>query len=174
MAIVLPSGFNITNIEPVDARFTVANQSARLGFSSANIYEGLVVYQQDTNELYVLIDTANWNNTSGWQLVGSGISGGISSYIATGSVTASVDVTSNIFLVRSASNSLFSITSTGQTTISGSAADLFIVKGAYNNPIFTVSQSGVVIFATQSVELTTDAPYGGMYFTAASFFVGLD
>ena len=51
MAITLPAGFNITNKEPVDARFTVADQAARLAFSSANVYNGLLVFQRDTNEL---------------------------------------------------------------------------------------------------------------------------
>jgi hypothetical protein len=40
-----------------------------------DIYEGLVVYQLDTNQLWVLIDTANYNNDSGWQLVGTGAGG---------------------------------------------------------------------------------------------------
>ena len=66
MATSVQSGFTIGNIEPVDARFTVANESARLGFAEDNVYEGLIVYQQDTDELYVLTDVANWNQTSGW------------------------------------------------------------------------------------------------------------
>jgi len=69
VAINLPSGFNILNTDPVDARITVADRSARLGFSSANVYEGLVVYQQDNNQVYVLRDTTNWNNDNGWKVV---------------------------------------------------------------------------------------------------------
>jgi hypothetical protein len=65
--------------------------------------------------------------------------------IATGSVSASVNVGSNIFLITN-----------------------------NNQPVLTVSQSGVVIFSTQSQELTGLAPNGGIYFTSASFFVGLD
>ena len=90
MAIILPSGFSITNVDPIDARFTVANQTALLGFSAANVYEGLVVYQQDTNQLYVLTDTGSYSSISGWTLVGSGGSSGTSTFIATGSVTASL------------------------------------------------------------------------------------
>ena len=95
MAIILPGGFNITNNEPVDARITVADQTARLAFSSANVYEGLVVYQQDTNELYVLIDTSLWNSNSGWQLVGSG---GGSTFPYTGSaiISGSLNVIGSI------------------------------------------------------------------------------
>jgi hypothetical protein len=96
------------------------------------------------------------------------------SFIASGSVTASVDISSNTFLITSASKNIFSITNTGTVTVSGSAQTLFLVKNSSNNNILTVSQSGVVIIATQSIELTGTAPNGGMYFTSGSFFVGLD
>ena len=75
MAIVLPSGFQITSKDPIDSRITVANQAARLGFSAANIYNGLVVFQRDTNELYVLKDTGSAASNTGWNLVGSGSGG---------------------------------------------------------------------------------------------------
>ena len=66
MAIILPGGFNITNSEPVDARISLADQSARYALSSANVYEGLQVYQKDTNQIWVLIDTTNVGNSNGW------------------------------------------------------------------------------------------------------------
>jgi hypothetical protein len=66
MAIILPGGFNITNNEPVDARISLADQSARYALSSANVYEGLQVYQKDTNQIWVLIDTTNVGNSNGW------------------------------------------------------------------------------------------------------------
>ena len=171
MATILPSGFSITNVDPIDARFSVSNQTARLGFSAANVYEGLVVYQQDTNELYVLTNTGSYNSTGGWTLVGSGAG---STFMATGSVTASVDVSGDIFIIRSASYNPFTVSGTGLTTISGSAANLFLIKNASNQPVLTVSQSGVVILATSSVELTGPAPNGAIYFTSNSLFVGLD
>jgi len=71
MAIILPSGFNITNNEPVDARFSLADQTARYGLSSANIYEGLVVYQRDNDTLWILVDTAEVSGPGGWQQITS-------------------------------------------------------------------------------------------------------
>jgi hypothetical protein len=65
--------------------------------------------------------------------------------IATGSISASVDIGPNIFIITN-----------------------------NNQPVLTVSQSGVVVFATQSQELVGTAPNGGIYFTSSSFFVGLD
>tara|TARA_R110000868_G_scaffold75600_1_gene217943 strand:+ start:3286 stop:3678 length:393 start_codon:yes stop_codon:yes gene_type:complete len=94
--------------------------------------------------------------------------------ISTGSVSASVSLAGNVFIVKSGSLDVLTIASTGTTTISGSASNLFIIKGDFNQTLLTVSQSGVVIFATQSVELTGTAPNGGLYFTSGNFFVGLD
>jgi hypothetical protein len=65
--------------------------------------------------------------------------------ITTGSISASVNTGPNIFIITN-----------------------------NNIPVFTVSQSGVIILATQSQELTSLAPNGGIYFTSGSFFVGLD
>lgn len=98
----------------------------------------------------------------------------IGSAIVSGSVSASVNVTGDIFLIRSGSIDLLSVSSTGTTTVSGSANDLFFVKGIANKTILTVSQSGVVVFATQSVTPSGTAPNGGLTFTSTDFFVGLD
>jgi hypothetical protein len=65
--------------------------------------------------------------------------------ITTGAITASVQQSESIFLITSASLDLFKI-----------------------------QNSGVVVLATQSAELTGSAPNGGIYFTSSSFFVGLD
>jgi hypothetical protein len=65
--------------------------------------------------------------------------------ISTGSISASVDVGSTIFLITN-----------------------------NNIPVFTVSQSGVVILATQSINPIDPAPNGGIYFTSSSLYVGLD
>ena len=72
MAITFSDGFDITNNEPIDARFTVSNQTERLGFSPVNVYEGLIVYQEDTNKLYMLTDTSLLSSTSGWTEIGIG------------------------------------------------------------------------------------------------------
>jgi hypothetical protein len=65
--------------------------------------------------------------------------------ISTGSISASVNIGPNIFIITN-----------------------------NNQPVLTVSQSGIIIISTQSQELTGTAPNGGIYFTSASFFIGLD
>ena len=70
----------------------------------------------------------------------------VSNRIATGNVTASVTTGTASFLITSASLRLFEITETG-----------------------------IAIFTTQSSELPSgSAPYGGIYFTSSSMFVGLE
>lgn len=65
--------------------------------------------------------------------------------ISTGSISASVNIGSTIFLITN-----------------------------NNIPVLTVSQSGIVILATQSIDPTGTAPNGAIYFTSSSFFLGLD
>ena len=94
-----------------------------------------------------------------------------SNNISTGSVTASVSLTGDIFLIRSGSNTFFSINENSNTTLS---SNLFIIKN-YNTGenILTVSQS-IVQFATQSANPTGSTQVGTIWFTSSSLYVGLE
>jgi len=107
MAIILPGGFNITNNEPVDARFALANQSARYALSAANIYKGLVVFQQDDSTMFVLTDTANVGNSNGWTQIQIG---SVTSNLPSGIISSSQQVI-DIF------NANFTAGSTMATTV---------------------------------------------------------
>ena len=96
MPIILPSGFQITNTDPVDARFTVTNQAARYALAPANIYLGLLVYQQDVQLTFLLIDTANVANASGWQMLITGGSSISSSQTISGSLTILGSITGSL------------------------------------------------------------------------------
>jgi hypothetical protein len=97
MAIILPGGFNITNNEPVDARISLADQSARYALSSANVYEGLQVYQRDNNTIWVLTDTTNVGNLNGWtQLVIGSLEGNLPSGVISSSQQV-IDIILNNF-----------------------------------------------------------------------------
>ena len=93
MAIILPGGFNITNNEPVDARLTLVDETAKYALSSANVYEGLIVFQQDNNTIWVLTDTSNVANSNGWTQVQIG---SVSSNLPSGVVSGSDQVTSSL------------------------------------------------------------------------------
>lgn len=89
-------------------------------------------------------------------------------------VQAAVNPNGTIFLIKSGSFTFHELDSHGKTTLTSDADTVFLIKNFSGKSLLTVSQSGVVIFATQSSELTGAAPAGGMYFTSSSFFVGLD
>jgi hypothetical protein len=116
-----------------------------------------------------LFGTASFALTASYVL-----NSGLTYAIVTGSITASVDVGNTIFLVKSGSYTPFSISNAGAVIISGSASTLLSVKNANDTNVLTVSQSGVIVLATSSIELSSPAPNGGIYFTSSSLFIGLD
>lgn len=97
------------------------------------------------------------------------------SYNITGSLfgTASFALTASYALNAGGTGTPFRI-STGSISASVDVGQSIFIITQNNIPVLTVSQSGVVIFSTQSQELTGPAPNGGIYFTSASFFVGLE
>ena len=118
------------------------------------------------------VASASYALTASFALNGGGGGSGFS--ITSGSVTASVNLTNSIFLIQSGTFTPFSVSNLGSTVISGSATDLFLIKNINNQNILRVSQSGIVVFATQSAIQSETAPNGGIYFTSSSFYVGLD
>lgn len=159
MAIILPSGFNITNNDPVDARISVANASARLGFSTANVYEGLTVYQQDTNEVYVLTDATAPSSTASWSLI----------YPATSAASPWLITGTTLYTSQS-----FSVQVTGSLLINGNVPDVFIIKSTTDaQNLLKVSSSGVVQMYVHNSDPSGNAELGQMYFTSSSLFLGL-
>lgn len=109
---------------------------------------------------------------------GSGLTGiNVFPFIGDAQITGSLDINGtggDIFLVKSSSFEVLSVKESGVVTITNNAPTMFLIQNPSFAPILAVSQSGVVIFSTQSTELSTSAPNGGIYFTSASFYVGLD
>jgi len=106
MAIILPGGFNITNSDPVDARFALANQTARYALSLANVYKGLIVFQQDDSTMWVLTDTTNVGNTNGWTQLQIGA---VTSNLPSGVISSSQQVI-DIFNANFTSGSTMAVT----------------------------------------------------------------
>lgn len=173
MAIILPGGFNITNNEPVDARFSVADASARLGLSAANVYEGLLVYQQDTNEIYGLIDASDPSVSGNWALVsslasGSAITGitaglGLSGGGNSGTVTVTLDTGSAHF-----TNALAAINYAG----------IFKQTGSYWSTTKNLQITGSLTVGDGLLRLkeftSTPTPEAGaIFYSGSNFFFGL-
>ena len=196
MAIILPGGFSITNNEPVDARMAVADATARLSFSLANVYEGLLVYQKDTDQLYILNDSTNPGSASSWALVSSQISGsaltgvlggsGLSGGGTSGTVAITLDTGSAHFTnaitnlldsgIFTATGSIYSTTNdlqiTGSLTLDyNGSSDPFNVTSA-SIEVFKVSKSGVLTIASQSS--VPNPVSGGIYFGSdGNFYFGV-
>jgi len=98
-------------------------------------------------------------------------------FIGDAKITGSLDINGNggdIFLIKSSSVDVLTVKESGVVTITNDAPTMFLIRDTSFAPILAVSESGVVIFATQSQELTTTAPIGAIYFTSTSLFIGLD
>jgi hypothetical protein len=192
MAIILPGGFNISNNDPVDARISVADQTARLSFSVANVYEGLVVFQRDTNQLYVLTDSVNPETNSSWSLISSAISGsaltgvtsgnGISGGGTSGTISLTLDTGSNHFITGVIDLSIFQdmgpyYSTTNELQVTGSLTlrkdDSGDALSIYNGDIktFGITSEGTLLMTTQSLDPTPVK--GGMYLDSNyNLFIG--
>lgn len=120
------------------------------------------------------VGSANQAVTASYALTASYVEGAASDSIISQNVTATVYPTGSIFLIKSGSTSFIQVDQTGSVTITSDASSVFLIKNQTGNSILAVSQSGIVVFATHSTEITSSAPNGGIYFTSSSFFVGLD
>jgi hypothetical protein len=58
-------------------------------------------------------------------------------------------------------------------SVSTGTASFLLTSASFN--LFEITNTGVMILATHSMELPSgSAPVGGIYFTSSSFFVGLE
>jgi hypothetical protein len=89
--------------------------------------------------------------------------------IITGSISAEVNVTENIFLIKSGSDNYLNITE-DTTTLTNK---IFLIKNKNNESLFKID-NGIFYFQTQSVELNNNVEAGAFYFTSSSFFVSLE
>jgi hypothetical protein len=97
MAVLIPGGFQVTNVDPIDSRFSVANQAARYALAPANIYPGLLVYQQDVRLTFLLVDTSNVANANGWMTMLTGGSSTSGSQTISGSLIVLGSITGSLF-----------------------------------------------------------------------------
>lgn len=196
MAIILPGGFSITNNEPVDARISVSDATARLAFSIANVYEGLIVYQKDTDQLYVLNDSTTPGTSSSWSLISSQISGSVMTGVTgglglsgggnSGSVVITLDTGSTHFTdaisnlmesgIFTATGSIYSTTNDLEVTGSlilnyNGISDPFNITSA-SIEVFKVDKNGVLTLTSQSN--VPNPVSGGIYFGGdGHFYVGV-
>ena len=95
--------------------------------------------------------------------------------IATGSISASVNVGPTVFTITSASSTLFSLSNSGSVTVNatGSVPYFFLITSGSKN-VFKINNEGTVENKVFESGYVPAAQYGGIYFTSQSVFVGLD
>jgi hypothetical protein len=95
--------------------------------------------------------------------------------IATGSISASVNVGPTVFTITSASSTLFSLSNSGSITVNatGSVPHFFLITSGSKN-VFKINNEGTVENKVFESGYVPAAQYGGIYFTSQSVFVGLD
>jgi len=183
VTVIEPSSTSITIIQNTDkSQITSTTETA----NSTNITQDVSVLTLDNNPNVINVLTADPainevfvtqpSTTVIEVLTGPVGATGLSApftFLGSGSWSSNANLYITGSFVVSGSNTFTNI---GPTVLSGSLTvvdDIFLIKNN-NTPIFTVSQSGVVVLVTQSALLTGSAPNGGIYFTSSSFFVGLD
>jgi hypothetical protein len=114
-----------------------------------------------------------WATEDNLQVTGSFNTTGSILFVSTNSsiVSNPAFASNDFFLVR---NSITTFVINDGVQITSSANNPIQVLGTNNNNLLQVSQSGLVIFSTSSVNPSGNAPNGGILFTSTNFFVGLE
>jgi len=114
-----------------------------------------------------------WAAEDNLQVTGSFKTTGSILFVSTNSsiVSNPAFASNDFFLVR---NLITTFVINDGVQITSSANNPIQVLGTNNNNLLQVSQSGLVIFSTSSVNPSGNAPNGGILFTSTNFFVGLE
>ena len=126
MPINIGAGFNPSTNEPIDSRLVVASETDRLALQSFNCYHGLVVFQQDTNKLYVCTNPGDDNTSPSWQLLFTG-----------NDVSGDLVVTQDLFALS---------VSSSQVTLAGDGVNNIIIINSASNVPLVVNNEGLIVF----------------------------
>ena len=173
MPYTLPQGFQIGNTDPVDSRITVADATARKGFSINNVFEGLIVYQQDTNELYVLTDPSNVGNDNGWTEIagGTSITNPGDNRILTSDGTSTGILAEEHMLFT---GSLLSISSSLEITGSTGTTPFIIKLDDGNGQAEKIKVNNEGVLTLGNMNSAPTAITGGLYYSNGSFYMGIE
>ena len=142
---------NRVDISQVTNDVNVATSDNAISISSDILNTTVEVTQPVTSIVHVLTGPA-------------GPAGPIGPIGPTGAgIFAETTLGSGIFFTTS------SLELSGSLVVQNNYPNAFLVRNMSGEPILTVTQSGYIIIATQSAELTSTAPVGAIYFTSNSF-----
>jgi hypothetical protein len=159
---------NVPSTSTIDFQSTVASSAISASFALTSSFA-----QNAQTASYFSGSISNAINaiSASYALTASYFSGSISNAIS--AISASYALTASYAMNSSVIDTPFRI-STGSISASVNIGSTIFLITNNNIPILTVSQSGIVILATQSIDPTGIAPNGAIYFTSSSLFIGLD
>ena len=172
-------------VQTITSSVDFVTGSTRFGslISNTHLFTGSVSITGSLNAPIItgsLFGTASWaqNAVTASYVAAANVAGLSLFQITTGSITASVGLGNDLFLIKSGSKTYFNISSSGETTLYSSN---FSVKDfTTNETIFQVSASQVYFDAygiqiqTQSIDPTGSAGVGGIIFTSGAMYIGLE
>jgi len=167
----IPSGFYVNAGQAIDRRFVVEDADKRKGGLDAVVYyNGLIMFQEDTNEVYVCIDRDNPTLDVSWKKIfpasGSGEPTGSNTEIQfndNGNFGASSRLTFG------KTDGLLRIS--GSFEITGSeVSDSFLIKSGSNFNAFKVNNEGVSVLG--NFQYTPTAEDGGIMYSSSNLYVG--
>ena len=167
----IPSGFYVNAKQAIDRRFVVANASLRKGGLDPVIYyNGLIMFQEDTNEVYVCIDQSNASSDASWKKIfpasGSGEPTGSNTEIQfndNGNFGASSRLTFG------KTDGLLRIS--GSFEITGSdVSDSFLIKSGSSFNAFKINDKGVSVLG--NFQYTPTVEEGGIMYSSSNLYVG--
>lgn len=187
MPVGIELGFTVDSNEPLDNRMVVENASERIAIPWYHRYEGLLVWQKDTNILYVCThpgagpldgDGVAESQAATWSPI-------ITSDTAFFPHTGSADISGSLSLIGPANfsgttNISGSLLVTGPSTVvaptasiaPGSLDHLFLIRTTDSNESkFVVNLEGVTVLG--EFNETPTAVRGGMFFSSSGeFYLG--
>ena len=169
MAISIPQGFQVINTDSIDTRMLVADSASRKDTDTYNVFNsfhGLLVYQQDTNELYSLLNPTAADQDSSWKLLS------VSGSLSPGGDNNEVQFNNNgefdgdpRFLFTHTTGKL---QLSGSFEITGSSnTDIFMIKSS-SLETFKINNEGIIVLGNLSY--TPTAVEGGIYYSSDNFF----
>ena len=160
MAIDVILGFNPSTEEPIDSRFIAVDANDRLSRKPFNCYEGLLVFQQDTNELYICINSTDPSLSASWDLVSDGNHTPAFPFTGDGVVQGSLRLTPPT-----------PTSTTSILTLEGGKGDIITINSSSNIPL-TVNSQGLIVL--DNFMYTPEAIEGGILYSGSDFYLGVD
>jgi len=169
MPLDLIAGWNITSPDPIDTRHIVTQSSDRFGFNEARIHYGLATFESESQEYFILVNTASYTNVNGWSKVYISNPGGEGLNVV-GSITASGVISGDSLDIANieATGDILGTNITASSNISASgyiSASNAVITSLTDNRIVIVGPGGKLEDDTNLTFNGTELNIGASKFT---------